>query len=251
MTAAILPRPSSLCPSWFGEIPTVKEKSQDTPGDWAYVQLKKNKLLTHTYMLQKSTGDLYLGELLYEHEEKKTYHKVTRRDIALKAFAMGIGSIPYGIALMGSNLCKIPYKISSVVWELLPQLCQEALKLGVIPSITNFAIRTFCLLPMDILEKFWLIVRSPFYSIALIGACVAGVLSPLEGRVWIAHVEKEWHRGDSYKMSLQEMGPITLSERISAIHKGKYPFLGWCMQKRGNIQDSDQGKRVYQWVEEE
>lgn len=202
--------------------------------EWEEISLSKRNQNTknstaYLYHIEKSSQDLYLSDFPHH--------------IALKAIAMGVATPFYAMGVMAWNFLKILVDVSSIFWKVLPQLIDDFSRIGIVDALGNAFMASVWEIPTEVYKDIWRIARAPRYSLGLSLACAYAVISPLEGRKWISKIELDWHEGISYRGNLPCVGKkkTSLYELIQHLAAGKFIFLGYCMQKRGNLQDQFNG----------
>lgn len=231
--------------SWlWSPLPVMQGPNDPVRGDWARVHPIKHYFnggeKEKSYVMEVSTQDLYPGQ-----DEPWV--------ISGKAIAVIVGIIPYCLAIMVANLIKVVLDFSSIVWKGVPQLVSDFSSKGCVAAVGNFFARAICIVPLEIGEGLFRIVRSPFYAVAMMCATVYEIVRPLEGRVWISELETRWHQGATYKDDARLLWPENTGshwvEWASALASGKVYFLAFCMLKRGNLNDQRNGVNIYTWKE--
>lgn len=207
--------------------------------DWSYGKFKKTpggeKPLA--YHLEASTGDLY--------GVQESNGKIdTPLQIRAKAIGIFLGSTFYAMAMMAVNAIRIAIDVSKIFWQVIPKWIKEIHTKGLFPSLGNAAIVIIWEIPNEITKDIWRILRSPFYGSAMMVASLFAMVFPFEGRTWLGKIEYEWHEKTSHRMDIRyrksdkECKQLIFSREIfSALKAGKVFYLGYCMQKRGNISD--------------
>lgn len=196
--------------------------------------------------LETSTGDLY-GVIDGDDIDPP-------RKIALKAIGIGIGAIPYAAIVMGLNACRIVIDLSAIFWRVIPQFIQHISTKGLLAALGTVYMEITWEIPSQVIADLWAIALSATYAFDMMRAALFTIISPLEGRKWLARIEYNWHDCTSYKHDLRYRAGKDLGffRAIKELIRGKILYLGYCMQVRGNMRDSAAGKRRFEvWKQPE
>lgn len=254
VTATTIGPLEKYLPNWFSHPPLKKNNDHKIQGDWCRIRVWKRdqegnlikvdgSAKSFEYFMENSTGDLY-G--IYGNESCGNDDKFYKTSI--KAVLVFLGTPLYMLCMIGAHLTKIVIDISSIFWKIIPQCISVYKDKGLPGSLSVFFMTVVWQLPSEISTTIWRIVRSPLYAVGMMCAALLGIVYPAEGRKWMGLVEYEWHDRTSYTMDMRyqrkfEKGfeAIPFSELVSELAKGKVFFLGYCFQKRGNINDKVHG----------
>ncbi|NGX59372.1 MAG: hypothetical protein KR126chlam3_00523 [Chlamydiae bacterium] len=245
----------SACPTWFAPVPEKNAKTGS--GDWRLVTMIKRDengdVIGHPtafqYHLEDSTGDLYGVQ-----EDKKGIDKPFV--IAAKALGMFFYTPFYTLGMMTANCIRVAIDMTAIFWRIIPLFVQDIYRKGFFPSLGNATMSIVWDTPIEIAKDIWRIARSPIYGTGMMMASLFTFALPLEGRKWLGKIEYEWHEGVSYQMDIRhrksqkQNEDLKFSEFISEIAKGKILYLGYCMQKRGNIHEIVAGNPRFEIFED-
>lgn len=257
MASTVTSQPDCLqwcLPNWFAPVP---KQEDNTTSDWCEVSFTKRdkdatviyangKPAVFTLHLERSTGDLYgrrnhKGQLDRPHE------------IAWKSFGILVGTSFYAVGGMLCHAAKIIIDITSIFWRYIPQAIHKLWQKGVVLALVDYCFSVCLVVPNEVVKDLWRIVRTPLFALGLMGAAFYGMFSPLEGRKWMARIELEWHEGYDYhfdprsRRSDTECKNSTLEQDIQRLADEEFWYLGYCMQKRGNIDEKVvSGKRKWE-----
>ncbi len=192
------------------------------------------------YTQEISTGDLY-------RRVDDRFH------LALKCGGISLATLFYAPGLVLVNFLKIVIDLSSFFWRVLPSFIQNLSTKGIVRATANLLMATLWQIPTAISEDIWRIARVPIYALGMISAGLVGLIAPMEGLRWIAKIEFAWHQKTSYQMDLRhrktdkELCSLrNIPNLITEICSGKILFLGYCIQKRGNIEDEVAGMKRFE-----
>lgn len=234
-------------PAWFASIPKKKREGQNISGDWSRVTLFKRdhlgKVITNDskkpkkfyYHLENSTGTLY--GVQQKKKNDKPYH------IAVKALLIFLNTPFYTELMMGAHLMHLGRDITSFFWRVIPQGIKNIYRKGLIAALGHTFLTILWEIPRAITTDIWRIVRDPIYAFGMMAASFFCIFFPLEGRVWLDRIEREWHEGASYRLDVgygkseEELKKMGCARLFSQLMSGKVFFLGYCMQRRGNIEE--------------
>lgn len=94
--------------------------------------------------------------------------------------------------------------------------------------------------PKGIVEGIWMIVRAPFYAVAMEFAALYGVFRPLEGRKAVAAIERGWHQMPrTYDVRYADWDSdrsFVLKALGDKDFNGTF-YLAFCMQPLGTLDD--------------
>lgn len=228
---------SLLFPQWFAPLPSFEE-GKVSEGGWARVTEIRKRVPDGTqfvpgyggpklfsFDIDSVTGDLY-GQATSEGIDDKT-------TIAIKGFCMAFGVSIYTPLYLVSTLISSAYKIGQVAFASILQLSHLP-KRGLFATSGDLLFSFLYLVPVELLEGGWRLLRAPLYGTALMAASIYTALVPLEGRKWISAIETAWHQGATYRDDArQEKEP--LKALVQMLEGKKVIFLGFCMLKRGNL----------------
>ncbi len=254
MSLAILPCLETVFPHWFVNPPEKTSQSQKISGDWATVHLCKRtgsgKLdrFDRKYTLELSSGDLY-G--IPEKEPSKPYK------IALKCAGIFVGTIFYTPGMMAFHSIQAILDITSIFWRVIPELINELRVKPVFASLANASIKITCEIPLKLIADIRRVVQSPLFALGMLFASLIGVIYPQEGRKWLGAVELQWHEGATYRQDFRyQLGDegykqATLCDLYRYAQAGNTFYLGYCMQKRGNINEMIKNKPRFTYYKNE
>lgn len=221
----------SICPCYNN---LLAEKDSQLGRDWRQVTLQRrnrdgSELQTRTYIEEISTGDLY-----------NSYDSPSF--IAQKAFRLLFGIPFYMAAVMCANLVKIITSTVNIIFRVVFEFAKTWNDKGAIEAFATVFYALSWEIPTTLANNIWRIIKAPLYAVALCLATPYALLSPYEGRKWIAKVESSWHEGTDYRNDYCYLTDHTCSEKsrptmIKGILAGKIYFLALCMQPIGNIKD--------------
>ena len=234
-----------MLPCWFESIPTKTSDDQKIEGDWCNVTVVKRDDAGHviktvrpipfTFTQEISTGDLYgIGK--------------SRPDspaiIAFKAVQIFFGIFIYAPGIMLVNLIRIITDTLSIFCRVMKDVGTNYMTKSFASFLGNIGMVLVYEIPSAISEDIWRIARTPIFALGLQAACLFAIISPFEGRKWIAKCELEWHQNVTYRSDLSRVKNIAEDFGIlfSALQEGRILYLANCMQKRGNIKDTVNGK---------
>lgn len=161
------------------------------------------------------------------------------RMIAFKCVLLVLFTPVYLIGYLGFQFLRTPLTSGFVI-------CQSLYRTGKNPSLPQMKqLGKDCFLtaPACFVRGMWAIVKAPFYAMALQGAALYGVFSPLEGRVWIGFLERNWHGTKGHRDDfsyLLKTSSLSRSTACSLLDKNfsHTLYLAFCMQSLGKIEDS-------------
>jgi len=241
------------CPTLFGPVPTQDEYHPKKHGDWRTVTLLKRDhtgeyvkndsgtLRKFNFTQEVSTGDLYgIPKPHFPPDEPFV--------VAAKAIGMCVITPIYMLGMMIANAIKIVSDMTPIFWRVIPKLIADLNTKGIIGAFGNAFMAVVIEVPTEVVQDIWRICRSPLFAIGMMFACLYAPFSPFEARKWIGKIEKLWHEGTSYNMDvrLDQGKDVDFAKLFSSALKGKIWFLGYCMQKRGNIADKVAGKDKFE-----
>lgn len=241
---------STFCPCWCSAVPQKTLPDQQVSGDWAQVTVQKYRAdgtridKIYQYHMELSTGDLYgIPNMRGELDAKST--------VAVKAGMMFVATPFYMVGMAVAQLFQAVTAITSIFWKSVPQIKGDYEAKGAMEALANFTFSVVYEIPAKLMHLACRFVLNPFHAGALALACAYTIIKPLEGRVWISKAESAWHEGATYRDDLRYGSPDIPEgdDLISHIWAGKIQFLGWCMQKRGNVQDQVSGVSRFRILE--
>lgn len=256
------------CPLWFAEAPELKHLDEKPSGDWGTVSvLKRDKIgrIATNYLtpkeflftIERSTGDLYGIQHAEIVDGVKQIVVDSRAVVAIKSAAIFLGTPFYLFGMVFVNLVKIAVDISAIFWRTLPGLVRDFQNKGILSALGNMAMDVVWHIPHEVAQDIWRVVRSPMYAAGMMLAAAYGVIQPFEGRKWMGEIELNWHQGAPYQQDLRyglsekDYLKISFSEMVKNIWSGKVYYLGYCMQKRGNIEDKVNGVARFRLFDKE
>lgn len=99
---------------------------------------------------------------------------------------------PYGAAYMFWHTVRTPFSAVSIFFHTLEELLTR-------PRLSVFA--NLALLPIKhALKSVWMVVRTPIYILAMQSAALYGFVRPLEGRQYLASIEKRWRGSAPFEL---------------------------------------------------
>lgn len=209
--------------------------------DWSRVELRKEGLYKVSHDLEKSTGDLY----------GLSRNSDTPQKIAWKSAWMCVATPAYALGMIGVALIRMVSHVSSIAIEIIKNLPLNLRQKGHLSTLGTIFFKVAWEAPVGILKEIERIAKAPLFAVGMMCAATYALISPLEGRKWLGKIELEWHENSSYKKdfrhgrSQEEWDELPLAEMLKEAKDGKILYLGYCMQKRGNINDKQNGNPLF------
>ena len=228
--------------------------SQEAPGDWCTITVKKldedGKPLNdlHRYVMENSTGDLY-------GMQDKLHGPPTRFTVAVKSGGICLITSFYAVLLVVWEHINLLADLSEIILKAPGNLAKDYQTKGVISALCNMAVVPLCQAACSFAEYVAQVAKAPIFAIGLIFASFYGIFIPFEGMKQISQIESAWHGGATYKSDVRyKKGGsylcTTLFEDFKSARSGSVLFLGYCMQKRGNIDELIKGKKRFTLVDQ-
>lgn len=232
-------------PFFFGSVPQKKYPTQEIPGDWCHVAVKKlnskGKPIEEVfhYVMENSTGDLY-------GMQNQSHRPPSRLIIALKSATLFAGVAPYAICMVVWRIINFSADVFEIAVCVPSQFAADYQIKGMVTALSNGVFHPLTDLLHSFAENVTKVVRTPFYAIAMAFAAIYGILIPFEGMKLISRVEKAWHNNVSHRSDIRYIRgswlSTTLCEDFKLARSGTVFYLGYCMQKRGNLYEKIEGK---------
>jgi len=232
-------------PFFFGSVSQKKYPTQEIPGDWCHVAVNKLDLKGNPipevfhYVMENSTGDLY-------GVQEKNLGAPSRFITAIKSTTILAAIFPYTICMVAWRFINFSADVFEIAMSVPSQFAADYQPKGIVTALTNGIFHPLTELLRSFTENISKVVRSPFYALAMAFAALYGILIPFEGMKLISKVEKAWHNNVSHRSDIRySQGSwlsTTLFEDFKAARTGTVFYLGYCMQKRGNLHEKIEGK---------
>lgn len=209
--------------------------------DWSRVELRKEGLYKVSHDLEKSTGDLYGLSRNPDPAQK----------IAWKSAGMCVATPVYALGMIGVALVRVVSHVFSIAIEIIKDLPLNLRQKRIFSTLGTIFFKVAWEAPIGIVKEIERIVKAPLFAIGMMFAALYATISPLEGRKWLGKIELEWHENNSYKKdfrygrSQKEWDKLPFSEILKEARDGKILYLGYCMQKHGNINDKQNGNPLF------
>lgn len=254
MSLTVTPQPTfwESVPFFFGSVPKKAYPTQEVPGDWCHVAMKKldseGKPIEEIfhYVMENSTGDLY-------GMQEKDHGAPSRLITVLKSTAILMGIPLYTICMIAwrpinflADICELAMKAPS-------QFTADFQTKGIATALFNGVVQPICEVLPSFAENISRVVIAPLYALAMAFAALYGMIIPFEGMKLISQIEKSWHGNVSHRSDIRYIRrswlSTTLCEDFKAARSGTVFYLGYCMQKRGNIHEKIEGKNRFTLVD--
>lgn len=189
------------------------------------------------YIEEVATGNLYVHDAINEGTGSsiEDTEKIVRR----KCILIAIGAPIYAVGLIFTKLFNIALHVGYISYKALRDFAKEWQEKGAAEATKALVLSFIWEIPKAVFLDIWMIVKTPFFAVAMSAASSVGILNPLLGRKLAGSVEYAWHDFISYKQDFRhrkdpEKDPLVTLDEILA---GKTYFLGYCFQKQGNIHE--------------
>lgn len=204
-----------------------REGGELVPFGWDRMEVavqKRGKELKRVELIDLSTGKRYLDEPLLK--------------IAFKCFLIAIGLFPFTLAYIGFQALRAPILMTTtLIRSSVELICNFGSE-----SILNFTVSLLYEIPAVLIQGIANAVRAPFYAIRMGFAALYGIVFPLQGRVSVGEIEKQWRFNASRRLDPWHRGDDTQRAQawnslFTDRHSPYVFFLAYCFQSFGKIDD--------------